>query len=96
MINAWKRAAALGAATVALTAGAVAGTVGTASAAPQNHHPSPTGWRHCVVVPGHWARVWHPVYRDRDRHHRASADRWNRVWRPAHLECHHRDAAGRR
>jgi hypothetical protein len=96
MINAWKRAAALGAATVALTAGAVAGTVGTASAAPQNHHPSPTGWRHCVVVPGHWARVWHPVYRDRDWHHRASADRWNRVWRPAHLECHHRDAAGRR
>ncbi|MFS4094112.1 hypothetical protein [Streptomyces sp. AF1A] len=88
MINAWKRAAALGAATVALAAGAVVGTVGTASAAPQ-HHPRPGASHHCVKVPGHWVRVWHPAYRDRqDRHHHSRAGHWTRVWRPAHRECH--------
>ncbi|MQY36870.1 hypothetical protein SRB17_48720 [Streptomyces sp. RB17] len=85
MINAWKRAAALGAATVALAAGAVVGTVGTASAAPQ-HHPTPAWSRHCVVVPGHWMRVWHPEYRG--HHHRAPAGHWTHVWRPAHRVCH--------
>ncbi|MEV6196660.1 hypothetical protein AB0M19_30155 [Streptomyces sp. NPDC051920] len=108
MINGLKRAAALGAATVALAAGAVVGTVGTASAAPQDHprpsagaqdhhgpsagpqdHRRPSAASHrCVKVAGHWARQWHPAYRD--RHHRWHPGQWTRVWVPAHKECHHR------
>ncbi|MGW4393411.1 hypothetical protein [Streptomyces sp. NPDC004685] len=85
MINGLKRAAALGAATVALAAGAVVGTVGTASAAPQDHRP-PAASHHCVKVAGHWARQWQPAFRD--RHHRWHSGQWVRVWRPGHLECH--------
>lgn len=86
MINGLKRAAALGAATVALAAGAVVGGVGVASAAPQDHHRPQAGSHHCVRVAGHWARQWHPGFRD--RHHRWHPGQWTRVWRPAHLECH--------
>lgn len=85
MINGLKKAAALGAATVALAAGAVVGAVGTASAAPQDHRPSAAS-HHCVKVAGHWARQWHPAFRD--RHHRWHPGQWTRVWRPAHQECH--------
>jgi hypothetical protein len=84
MINGLKRTAALGAATVALVAGAVVGTVGTASAAPQHHHATTTS-RHCEHRSGHWVRQWHRGYRD--RHHRRHAGYWTRVWRPVHREC---------
>lgn len=86
MINGLKRAAALGAATVALAAGGVVGTVGTASAAPQDHRPS-AGSHHCERVAGHWARQWRPAFRD--RHHHWHPGQWIRVWHPAHQECHH-------
>ncbi|MDX3078348.1 hypothetical protein ACIP98_37945 [Streptomyces sp. NPDC088354] len=87
MINGLKRVAALGAATVALAASAIAGTVGTASAAPQDHrHRPPVASHHCVKAAGHWARQWHPAYRD--RHHRWHPGQWTRVWRPAHQQCH--------
>lgn len=86
MINGLKRAAALGAATVALAAGGVVGAVGTASAAPQDHRPSVAS-HHCVKVAGHWARQWRPAFRD--RHHRWHPGQWIRVWLPAHHECHH-------
>ncbi|MFJ2716272.1 hypothetical protein [Streptomyces sp. NPDC087437] len=85
MINGLKRAAVLGAAAVALAAGAVVGTVGTASAAPQHHQP-PAPSRHCVEAPGHWARLWHPGYQDR-HHHARHAGYWTRVWQPAHRDC---------
>ncbi|MFB7114587.1 hypothetical protein [Streptomyces sp. NPDC056190] len=85
MINGLKRAAALGAATVALAAGAVVGTVGTASATPQ-HHQAPTASRHhCMEAAGHWTRLRHPGYRD--RHHHSYAGTWTRAWHPAHRDC---------
>ncbi|WP_445529830.1 hypothetical protein [Streptomyces cyslabdanicus] len=84
MINGLKKAAALGAATVALATGAVVGTVGTASAAPQHHRP-PVASHHCVQKAGYWSRVWHPAYRD--RHHHRHAGYWSRVWHPAHRDC---------
>lgn len=85
MINGLKRAAALGAVTVTLAAGAVVGTVGTASAATQDHHRPSAVPHHCVKVAGHWARQWHPAYRD--RHHHWHPGHWTRVWVPAHKEC---------
>ncbi|MEU6419264.1 hypothetical protein ACWDSD_12565 [Streptomyces spiralis] len=86
MINGLKRAVALGAATVALAAGAVVGTVGTASAAPQHHQP-PRPSRHCVESAGHWTWVRHSGFRD--RHHRWHAAYWTRVWQPTHhRNCH--------
>ncbi len=85
MINRLKRAAALGAATVALATGAVVGMVGTASAAPQNHRP-PAGSHHCQEERGQWARHWQPAFRD--RHHRWHPGHWTRVWRPVHRDCH--------
>ncbi|SEN16390.1 hypothetical protein [Actinacidiphila rubida] len=78
-----KRAAARGAVAVALAAGAIAGTVGTASAAPLHDHHGPKQ-QHCKVVAGHWERVWHPVYQDRNHHEHTGY--WTRVWQPAHRE----------
>ncbi|MEU6010384.1 hypothetical protein [Streptomyces sp. NPDC047453] len=83
MINGLKRAAALGAATVALAAGAVVGTVGTASATPQ-HHQATTVSRHGMEAAGHWTRLRHPGYRDRHHHSHAT---WTRVGHPAHRDC---------
>ncbi|TFV31252.1 hypothetical protein E4K10_00195 [Streptomyces sp. T1317-0309] len=60
MTDRFKRAAALGAATVALTSGALFGAVGTASAAP-SHHPGPDHGRHCrsagATGPRHGSRA---------------------------------------
>ncbi|MFB7573390.1 hypothetical protein [Streptomyces sp. NPDC056165] len=84
MINGLKRAAALGAATVALAAGAVVGTVGSASATPQ-HHRAPTASRHCMEAAGHWTRLRHQGYQD--RHHHSYAGNWTRAWHPAHRDC---------
>ncbi|MFJ3338474.1 hypothetical protein [Streptomyces sp. NPDC086766] len=84
MINGLKRAAALGAATVALAAGAVVGTVATASAAPQHDRP-PVASHHCVRMAGQGTRMWHPTFRD--RHHRWYAGYWTRVWHPVQREC---------
>ncbi|MBY8876170.1 hypothetical protein [Actinacidiphila acidipaludis] len=61
-----KRVAARGVVAVALTAGAVVGAVGSASAAtPMYHHHAPQPKAaHCKTVPGHWERVWHQGSRD--------------------------------
>lgn len=57
--------------------------VGTASAVSLRDRHAPK--ERCKVVPGHWERVWHPVYRDRNHHQHAGY--WTRVWKPAHREC---------
>lgn len=92
MIDGFKRALALGAATVALAGGAVLTTVGTASATP-THHGDHTATRHldrghCHMVRGHWARVWRPAWRD--GHGMRHGGRWIRVWHRERLVCRHR------
>ncbi|MEU5544214.1 hypothetical protein AB0G85_17715 [Streptomyces sioyaensis] len=86
MIDGFKRALALGAATVALAGGTVLSSVGIASAAP-SHHGDHTATRHldrgrCHMVHGYWIRVWRDGRGGRHGH-------WIRVWHRERLVCHH-------
>jgi hypothetical protein len=91
-----KRVAALGAATVAMTAGALFGAAGAASAAPA--HDGDHARHHCSEERGHWAWVWVPAHRDhRDRgdygdhrgdHGRGDRGHWERVWQHGDRDCH--------
>ncbi|MET8787925.1 MULTISPECIES: hypothetical protein [unclassified Streptomyces] len=84
MTDRFKRAAALGAAAVALTSGALFGAVGSASAAP-NHHPGPEhGRQHCSVGRGYWTQTWIPGRWDHRHWRPAHAQR---VWHPGHRDC---------
>ncbi|MBC3839393.1 hypothetical protein GXW82_01745 [Streptacidiphilus sp. 4-A2] len=84
MTDRFKRALALGAATVALAGGAVLTTVGTAAAATPDHR-APIAHSRCHEVPGYWTRTWHPA--TRDRHGKWHAGFWTRTWHRAHLVC---------
>ena len=84
MANGFKRVLALGAATVALAAGAMVTTAGAASAAVPQHRP-PVAQQRCHEVQGYWTRAWHPA--TRDRHGKWHAGYWTRTWHPAHLVC---------
>jgi hypothetical protein len=87
MTDRFKRAAALSVATVAVTAGALFGAVGSASAAPahhgQDHHGSDHG-RHCRVERGYWTQVWIRGHWD---HHHWQRGHNVRVWHPTHKDC---------
>jgi hypothetical protein len=82
MTDRFKRAAALGAATVAMSAGALLGAVGSASAAP--FHPGPDHGRHCAHDRGHWTQVWVPA---RWEHRHWKRGHMERVWHPGHGGC---------
>ncbi|GAA3896191.1 hypothetical protein ACFYOF_42525 [Streptomyces sp. NPDC007148] len=83
MTDRFKRAAALGAAAVALTSGALFGAVGTASAAP-SHHPGPDHGRHCSIGRGYWTQTWIP---GRYEHRHWRPGHVQRVWHPGHRDC---------
>ncbi|WP_328381397.1 hypothetical protein OHS81_00640 [Streptomyces sp. NBC_00400] len=89
MTDGFKRALALGAATVALAGGTLLSSVGVASATP-SHHGDRTTTRHvdrgrCHMVHGHWTRTWHPAWRD--RHGVRHPGYWTRTWHREHLVC---------
>lgn len=84
MTDRFKRAVALGAATVAVTAGTLLGAVGTASATPSHHHPLPDRGRHCHIIPGHWTQRWIPAHWE---HHRLVRGHSVRVWLPGTRDC---------
>lgn len=90
MIDGFKRAFALGAATVALTGGMALSSVGSASAAAPPHGDHTASRHidrgHCRVVHGRWVRVWHPAWQDRHGHRNAGY--WTRTWHRTHLVCH--------
>ncbi|GAA3827758.1 hypothetical protein [Streptomyces chiangmaiensis] len=83
MTDRFKRAAALSAATVAVTAGALFGTVGSASAAP-SHHATADHGRHCSISRGHWTRVWIPGHW---QHRHWKPGHTQRIWHPGHRDC---------
>lgn len=92
MLDGFKRALALGAATVALTGGMALSSVGTASATAPPHGDHTASRHldrgHCRLVHGHWVRVWHRAGRDRfGRFHHGY---WTRTWHRTHLVCHRR------
>ncbi|MFJ4800022.1 hypothetical protein [Streptomyces murinus] len=79
-----KRWMAVGAASLALAGGVALTAGGTASAAQlASGHHKPVK-QHCRVVPGHWARTWHPAKRDHKGQH---AGYWTRTWQPAKRVC---------
>ncbi|QMU77374.1 hypothetical protein GXW83_18390 [Streptacidiphilus sp. PB12-B1b] len=84
MTDRFKRALALGAATVALAGGAVLTSVGSASAATPDHR-APVAHSRCHEARGYWTRTWHPARRD--RHGKWHAGYWTRTWHPGHLVC---------
>jgi hypothetical protein len=84
MTDRFKRAVALGAATVAMTAGALLGAVDSASAAPAHHGPDRDHARHCSHDRGYSSRVWIPGHVE---HHRRYPGHMKRVWHPGHRDC---------
>jgi hypothetical protein len=87
MTDTFKRAAALGAATVAMTAGALFGAVGSASATPAHHgpsHPGPDRGRNCWHDRGYFTRVWIPAHFEHGRWQRGHMAN---IWHPGHRGC---------
>ncbi len=84
MTDGFKRALALGIASVALAGGTVLTTVGTAAAAAPDHHAS-IAHSSCHEVKGFWTRDWHPA--QRDRYGKWHAGYWTRTWHQAHAAC---------
>jgi hypothetical protein len=78
-----KKAAALSTATLAMTAGALLGAVGSASAAPAHYgHDHDRG--HCRQDGGHWSRLWIPGHWD---HRHFERGHWELVRSHGDRDC---------